>query len=59
MTRAAIVMLASLCALLVPLGYWIGGFDFDERGSKAVLVYLHTVIAAVTAAILAWLFPRA
>lgn len=27
------------CALLVPLGFWFGGFDFDHRGMGALFCY--------------------
>ena len=38
-----LLMIAVLAALLVPLGYWIGGYDFDVRGAEAFMCYLLSI----------------
>ena len=35
-----LLMLAVLAALLVPLGYWVGGYNLDVRGETSFMCYL-------------------
>ena len=41
------ILIATLVALLVPLGFWIGGYDFDLRGAASVTCYLLSIWAWV------------
>lgn len=41
-------------ALIIPIAFWCGGYDFDSRGPTAALCCMFT-IAAFT---VAYLFPR-
>jgi len=36
-------ILAVLAALVVVVGFWIGGFNFNERGYAAAMLYLWSV----------------
>jgi len=46
------LLAALLGAVLVLVGAWIHGFDFDERGPDALIVYVLSFWAAMTAALL-------
>lgn len=40
-------------ALLVPVGFWLWGYDFDTRGDAAAGTYILTVGAFL----ITWFFP--
>jgi hypothetical protein len=44
--KPALYAIAIIAGWLVPLGFWLGGYNFDEWGSWAVTVYLLTLVAA-------------
>lgn len=43
--KRSFVTLMSMVTVLI--GYWVGGFDFGERGGTAVMVYLSSIIAGI------------
>jgi len=40
-------------AILIPALFWIGGFDFNQRGERAVLCAIATVVFSGTVLLLA------
>ena len=36
--------------MLTSTGFWLGGFDFNERGNVAVLMYLTCLLSGVMGA---------
>ena len=46
------LLAALLGVVLVLVGAWIHGFDFDERGLNALIVYGLSLWAAMTASLL-------
>ena len=45
MTRRLIASV--LFALIVPIIWWLGGYDFNERGLTAVMAFVGTVFCGV------------
>lgn len=43
--------------VFVPFIFWLGGYDFDERGSKAVACAVATVASAVFSFVAAITYP--
>lgn len=44
-------------AVLIPLGYWLSGFDFNERGTKLCECYVMTLLLAAVGAALTAAYP--
>ena len=42
--KRVLVSLAS--AMIVPIGFWLAGWDFNERGGQALFCYVFTVLIA-------------
>ena len=38
------ILIAVLTALLVPLGFWTAGYNFDARGEAALVCYLLSLL---------------
>jgi hypothetical protein len=47
MIGATLYAIIAVC--LVQFCFWLGGYNFDERGGQAVIVYLVTLVAAAHA----------
>jgi hypothetical protein len=47
------VVLSALVGLLVPALFWLGGYDFDQRGSGAVMCAVYTLLVGG----MAYMFP--
>ena len=43
------IIVTTLAALSVPFLFWLGGFNFDQRGAGAVMCCLLTASAAALA----------
>lgn len=33
------IAVSCLCVVFVPIGAWVAGFDFNERGFEALFIY--------------------
>lgn len=40
-------LISTLATAMIPVvGFWVGGFDFNERGGHALIAYTSVVLAA-------------
>lgn len=46
MNHKARFWLAILFAALPPIGFWLGGYDYDKRGVAAVTCFIATILFA-------------
>jgi hypothetical protein len=53
---AALAFVLTVAAVLG--GFWLYGFDFNERGERALQAYLLSLLLGQFAAMLAAMFPR-
>lgn len=58
MSRELAAAVGAVCGVLLALaGMWLAGFDFDERGARAVVAFVLSIVCGIWAWVLVWTYP--